>query len=756
MNVFPSLALFQFAGVNQPTLWIGLALLIGGAAVLYYGYRGMFMRTSRQLVWWLMGLRAFALLLLLLALAKPTWTRENVNIDAGRVAVIMDNSRSMSLSDSSSADRYTLARQALAKFQKALAARPGPRTIVDLFDITGKPLPNGLPDRPELDRTDLLQAVRETRRQMRSRPLAGIVLISDGMDTTRRSSVTEDLEDASIPIHTLGFRETEKSDLDLAIGPPQQVPERVLVHNQMRVLVPVTKVGKPAVEATVVLKRGSKVMLKRGSNEPVQVQVKFAAGEGKEVVALDYTPDEPGSYVYTVEVKTEAGEAQKGNNAALFPLRVDAEPIRVLYLEGYLRDEYKYLKARLEDDPDLKVTTSVRRVTPDVREGRPDQAMLTAKTLETMDVVILGDMEGSYLTAKEYEDLGKWLDAKNHSLLVLGGYSSFGPDGFRKTPLAEKLPIVFAPGTPYQSEDSFALELTDSGKKHAIFTLTSDRIKDAESWSKAPPLQGMSLVQGLIPPAEVLAVNPKIQIDGKPAVAVATRKAPGGGQVMVLTFDTTWRWSRFPRLLGQADTLYMRFWGQTIRYLAGRGLDDKRAPLTVSTDQLNYKKVGAKVAVKLERQRGSQAEGTTEFSLEVAKSNGIAFPVPYKVDGANPDLAIAEFYPDSPGRYEVLAKLSAGGKELANQTAEFMVQGQDVEMADTRVNTRNLRDLSDATGGAFLEMDRADQLAEKIPAKERRTMREQRSEFWDSPLLFAAFILAVAAEWFLRRRNHLV
>ena len=748
MMVFPSLALFQFGGVQQPTLWIGLAFLIAGAAVLYYGYRGMFLRTSRRVVWFLMGLRAFALLLLLLALAKPTWTRETENIDAGRVAVIVDNSRSMSLSDSSSADRYTLARRALEKFQKALAARPGPRMIVDLFDINGKALPQGLPDRPTLDRTDLLQAVRETRRQMRSRPLAGIVLISDGMDTTRRSSITEDLEDTSIAIHTLGFPESEKSDLDLAIGPPQQVPDRVLVHNQMRLQVPVTKVGKPAVEAIV--------MLKRGSKELVRAPVKFAGGEGKEVVALNYTPDEPGSFVYTVEVKTEAGEAQKGNNAALFPLRVDAEPIRVLYLEGYLRDEYKYLKARLEDDPDLKVTTSVRRVTPEMREGRPEQATMTAKTLETTDIVILGDMEGNYLTAKEYEELGKWLDAKNHSLLVLGGYSSFGPDGFRKTPLAEKLPIVFAPGVPYQSEDSFGLELTDSGKKHAIFTLTSDRIKDAESWSKTPPLQGMSLVQGLIPPAEVLAVNPNIKIDGKPAVAVATRKAPGGGQVMVLTFDTTWRWSRFPRLLGQADTLYMRFWGQTIRWLAGRGLDDRRAPLTVSTDQLNYKKAGTRVAVKLERQRGSQAEGTTEFSLEMAKPDGTLLPVPYKVDGANPDLAIAEFYPESPGRYEVLAKLSAGGKELANQTAEFMVQGQDVEMADTRVNTRNLRDLSDATGGAFLEMDRADQLAEKIPARERRTVREQRSEFWDSPLLFGAFILAVAAEWFLRRRNQLV
>jgi hypothetical protein len=743
MTPLSLLAAFRFAGVERPWLW--LLLLIAAGSVLYAAYRGMFKRTSQRLVWWLMGLRAVGLLLLLLALAKPVWTIPNEQVDAGRVAVIVDNSRSMSLSDGSSRTRYDLARTAVEQLKQALAARPAPRLVVDLFDVTGKPFPGGLPDMPTLDRTDLLLAVSETRRQMRSRPLAGIVVISDGMDNTGRSSL-RDLDDTSIPIHTLGFPETDKGDLDLAARKPQ-VPERVLVHNKMRIEVPVSKVGKPAVEATVVLKRGSEELEK--------TTVKFAEGKGEQLVTLNYTPHEPGSYVYTVVVQTDAGEAQKGNNAVLFPLRVDAEPIRVLYLEGYLRDEYKFLKARLEDDPDLNVIASVRRATPELREGRPGPATLTAEALKNIDVVILGDMEAGYLTANEYHQLLKWLEGKDHSLLVLGGYTSFGPDGFRKTPLVDVLPVVFAPGALYQSEDSFGLELTERGKGHAIFTLSSDRIKDAEAWSKAPPLQGMSLVQGLKPAAEELAVNPKIQIGGKPAIAAAVQRAPGGGQVMVLTFDTTWRWSRLPRLLGQADTLYARFWSQTIRFLSGRPLDDKRPPLTVSTDRPDYE-VNKKVTVQLRRQPNSKVEGVPDLTLEVVKPTGDRMPVPLKVDAANPDLATAEFYPSVGGRFEVSAKLSAGGRSLANQTAEFVVQGEDVELADTRVNTKNLRDLSDATGGVFVEMNRAAELASKIPGKERRTVREQRREYWNSPLLFTAFILAVAGEWFLRRRNHLV
>ncbi len=94
MTVQPMLALVRFEGVEHPWLW--LLLVIAAAAILYAAYRGMFQRTSQHLAWWLMGLRAVGLVLLLLALAKPTWTRESEQVDAGRVAVIVDTSRSMS------------------------------------------------------------------------------------------------------------------------------------------------------------------------------------------------------------------------------------------------------------------------------------------------------------------------------------------------------------------------------------------------------------------------------------------------------------------------------------------------------------------------------------------------------------------------------------------------------------------------------------------------------------------------------------
>ena len=96
------------------------------------------------------------------------------------------------------------------------------------------------------------------------------------------------------------------------------------------------------------------------------------------------------------------------------------------------------------------------------------------------------------------------------------------------------------------------------------------------------------------------------------------------------------------------------------------------------------------------------------------------------------------------------------GQPAANQAAEFLVQGVDLELANTGTNPGHLRTLAEATGGVYLEVGQAAQLPDRIARTERRTARTLRTEYWNSPWLFGAFLLAISGEWFLRRKNHLV
>src|SRR5207247_327498 len=131
-----------------------------GTWVLFATYRSIGQRSERGiLARALMALRGAGLCALLLALAKPTWTRENELVDAGHVAIVVDNSLSRSLADPSGKSRYALAKGAVDQLRISLRSRAnGPQVEVDLFDIHGAPLAD-LPEPPRIERTDLVRAL---------------------------------------------------------------------------------------------------------------------------------------------------------------------------------------------------------------------------------------------------------------------------------------------------------------------------------------------------------------------------------------------------------------------------------------------------------------------------------------------------------------------------------------------------------------------------------------------------------------------
>jgi uncharacterized membrane protein len=750
----PLFAVLRLGNVEPGWVWLWAVLILAGLGILVATYWGIFRRSERRLTWLLMLWRGIGLFALLLALAKPIWTTETQLVDAGRVAVVLDNSQSMDLPDPSGPSRYARATEAVGRLRQSLA---GTGVEVEVFDITGTRLAdNTLPKEPTVERTDLAQALSKTAAGLRFKPLNGVVLISDGMDNTGREDF-QDLADIANgrPIFTVGFKAVPTADnFDLALRFQRPPRERVMVNNDLKVDLVVTKTGGPRLDNV-------SITLVRGLNERFAEQkITLPEGNAEQSVSLTLKPSQPGTFEFSAVVASDRAEQNLANNSVRFPLRVDAEAIRVLYLEGFLRYEYKYLKNLLEDDPDLNVDAIVRRVNPDAAETR-GQGLLTPDQLKKYDVIILGDMEATYLTAAEYQELLTWLEGKDQNkgtaraLLVLGGYRSFGPAGFRTTKLADALPVVFADAPPYQSEEPFQIKLTEAGRAHPVFEVAGDRVKSEQAWQRAPKLAGCSLVRWAKPGAEVLAVDPNVMVEGKPAVIVATERY-GNGRTMVITADTTWKWSRFPRVLGMADTLYARFWSQTVRWLAGRGTDEQKPLLAVSTDHPGYD-VGKKVTITVTRQpRPGTDLSKSALAVQVAGPGAKALTVAMRSSSAQPDVFTGSYYPTVGGRYQAVAALTDGGSPLANQGTEFLVHGSNQEKANTGTNPESLRTLARASGGLYYDIEDVDKLTERLPHKERRTVQRADRDLWNSWWLFAIFLGAVSTEWLIRRRNHLI
>ena len=146
----PTLAALTFdnigPSIGSVLLWT--AATAGGVVLLVLIYLGIFHRSGgRRLAWQLFGLRAVGLAALWLMIAKPTWTGAEEKTDPGRVAVVLDNSISMSLSDSSGKGAYGQSREAFDQIRKGATDRG---LVVDVFDINGNPLAD-VPSEPKAE-----------------------------------------------------------------------------------------------------------------------------------------------------------------------------------------------------------------------------------------------------------------------------------------------------------------------------------------------------------------------------------------------------------------------------------------------------------------------------------------------------------------------------------------------------------------------------------------------------------------------------
>jgi len=749
LNIFNDESMLQLENVQS--VWLWLLGIVAVAALLFVVYRSIFQRTERRLTWVLLALRGAGILALLLALARPVWTQTTTLTDPGRLAIVLDDSRSMSLAHTGGKSRYEWALEAVTRLKRQVEEGEGARVQVELFGIDGKPIEAAPPAKPVASVTDIVQAVGRVESRLRSRELIGIVLITDGMDNSGRDSILQ-LADSDTPIHAIGFpTDRSSAELDLSLRTPQ-APEQVLVNNTVTVRVPVVRSGGPSdrrVEVTVTLS---------GDQPEASETVILEAGSNQVEAVLSFEPSVAGRFVYRVKAEAAGGERVLENNVEQFALQVNAEAIGVLYIEGFLRYEFTFLRKRLDDDPDINLVTVVRTANPQRPNPDASKILLTPTQLETVDLVILGDMEADFLGAAEYQTLTDWAGQEGHAILVLGGYRSFGPNGFATTPLADVLPVEFAAaGDRDQADEPFTMDLTAAGMAHPIFQVQTDRVQNKILWDTAAQLAGCSLVARAKPGATVLANNPITSVDGKPAVVVAVQNF-GQGKSMVVTADTTWRWSRVARLKGQGDVLYARFWSQSVRFLTGRGLDDERAPLAVTTDRPGYDD-GEAVEVRVVR-RDSAATQAQGLVATITNSAGRERSVPLRPAADGSGDQVATIYPDGTGRHVIVARSTHEGQTVANANIELLVHGADLETTDTRTNPQVLRQIASERGaGFYVDIDQAESLGAKLqPDRRERTITRARDarEYWNSPVLFCFFLAAVTGEWWMRRRNRLV
>ncbi|MBI3178977.1 MAG: hypothetical protein HYZ27_04910, partial [Deltaproteobacteria bacterium] len=271
----------------------GVLVVIAACALVVWSYRAARRR-------WPLGiLRVLGALVVMGFLIEPALQLRVVRKVRNRLAVVVDRSRSMTLASTDGRSRYDLVLAMFEDGRDELAAL-GESHVVELFDLEGPLSAGSLATAPTGERTDLLGALERARDAGAGRPLAGLVLISDGVDNagmegvgrgTLSAAAEKRLQALGAPLSTLSVADAQ-SFKDIAIV-DVVVDEFAFVHNTVEADVRVEAAGFGSVSLVMTLKREGEVV---GAHE-------VAVQEGESAsVQFKFKPDEIGEFVYTVSV----------------------------------------------------------------------------------------------------------------------------------------------------------------------------------------------------------------------------------------------------------------------------------------------------------------------------------------------------------------------------------------------------------------------------------------------------------------------
>ncbi len=731
-----------------------LLVLLGTAAIgvgtwLYLRLRSSLAPRDR---WTLAGLRATALAVLVVCLARPILVVSTAIPQRNVVGVVIDDSRSMRIPDGQQHPRGDYAWHEFGGPDSALYKALAKRFQVRFFRTSGAG--GRADDLAGLDftgaRTHLGTALLRAEEELAGAPVAGMILVSDGADNTATMpGATPMLEQLlglrarRIPVYAIGVG-SQRFDRDIEVS-RVDVPRTVLRNASLLLDAVVTQRGYAGTKVPVIVEDSGRIVASREITLPKD-------GEAA-VVSVRIPTSEGGARTLRVRVPNQPGELVRENNerSALVVVRDRRE--KILYVEGEPRPELKFMRRAIENDENLQLVTLLRSAKEKFYRMSVDDSLELAvgfpKTREELFSyrgVVLGSIEASFFTVDQLRMLSDFVSVRGGGLLTLGGRRAYAEGGYSASALSDALPIEL--GQPGEYADSGAMEVqvlpTAAGASHPATQIASSDSATARQWKVMPPLTMVNEIGRPKPGATVLLEGTSDNGSREPVLAF---QRYGRGKAIAFTAQDSWLWQMHAKIAVE-DQSFETFWRQVLRWLvsdvpdrvdvlaADGGAVDEAAPIQVTvSDSAFLRANGASVRAEVVSPSGQRSQLPFEWATER--------------DGEYR----ASLVPAENGVHEVRVSAVLGKDTLRAEPAFVRVAEPTAEYFGAQLRPSLLRQIADETGGKYYPAAGASQVAEDIVYSASGATVVERKDLWDMPILFLVLIGVAASEWLYRRRR---
>ena len=730
-------------------LWLLGVGILAAAGLLFWHVRrnhGM-LSGARPIAIWLLETALIALLLFLLwhpALSVAT-LRPQQNV----VAVLVDDSRSMSIADESG----TRLARAQSLLNGGLLKSLGDRFQVRLykFGTDAQRIQKSLEIAGTAPATRIGNTLDRVMAESSSLPLGAIVLLTDGADNAGGIDLNTvaAIRRQRIPIHTVGLgREHPERDVEVVDA---LLAARALPQSRLTATVTLQSYGLSGNKARLSVRDAGKVL----ASQDVALK-----GDGAlQTEAITFNVGQAGPKTLEIGVDPVSGEENTLNNKISRVVNVQASKPRILYFDGEPQWEYKFVRRAMDDNPEI-VVFSMERTTqnkiyrqPCPAGGCPDGFKHDEKELEdgfpskaedlfAFQGLMLADVEAGYFTPAQQQLIHDFVDRRGGGLLFLGGRASLSDGGYANSSLADLVPTKLPANKGTFHRDFSKVELAAAGRENILTRLDDNPERNVQRWKEIPMVADYQEVGEPKPGATtLLSVTPQ----SRSAMPLLVTEPYGRGRTAVFATSGSWRWKMW---MAHEDKTHATFWQQMFRYLVTDApsqvtattpktvlADDTRVPIRVEVRDKEYKPLStARVQARFLAPDGSSA--TLELS-----------PRPLE-EG----VYTGEWTAEKPGSYVVEMLAGEEQQEVGRDVLAFRREDGVAENFHTGQNRELLQKLSDQTGGKYYTSADASKLPNEISYSEAGITSRETRDLWDMPVIFLLALGIRASEWTLRRK----
>lgn len=774
-------------------LMVGMAIVLLGVPFLVR-IHGDEVTDSRRRT--LIALRLASAVLLLLAALRPAFLTTDSQPTRATLAVLIDGSRSMTLPADGQVDGDKTRWQVQQQMWQTLAPALGELDeSLDLrvlaysdraTEVSPSELDAAATDSPQLtpggNATDLAAALSSALRTAAGQPLAGVVLMGDGVHNPPRNNRAGSADGATTA------ENADQTNVAASSGDPQNAARTLAALDVPIWTIPIGPPGDAdQIRDVEIDELTESLSVFAGNDFDLDFVVRTRALMGVEVpvrvwltneespqqreevairrvtaersadsraVKITLTAPQAGSYRIEVAAERQDGETFLANNSQYAFVDVRSGGGRVLYLEGQPRPEQTFIRRSLRRFPDLEIT--YRWISQDTSAQWPIDLGDLLKPGK-FDVYIIGDLPAAAIGEKQWESIATAVDGGT-GLVAIGGLQAFNAGGYGASPLARVLPIQMAnqPAGDPQIAGDIRPKLTVVHPIISLSSTDSSLAAQQSAWDKLPPLVGANrLGQPRVAPG----ISVLLQAPGESPLLVVGEY--GGGRVAAFGGDSTWRWWR-----RGDDESHRRFWRQMILWLLNRD-DDSSVDIAIELSQrrfetgdqatwrVTHSATGdAKINIQVVAADGTATDISSDLVVKESAAAGVDGEARSALQGTVPAL--------SAGIYRLRATLAA-----SDQTAEktFQVLDNDRELARPFADLTYMNQLSaqtTASGGASYMPSQIQELIDRIaelrrtsssPVVEKYRLGDTAATAWP---LFLAILILISTEWILRRKWGLV